>query len=243
MIPVVEIFPSVQGEGIQIGIPMIFVRTYGCNLRCQNCDTLYSWAPLQPYHAFTPSELVNRINTTSLGQVRGISPSSAHWINFTGGEPFIHELGKTIEMLQDYKWKVTCETNGTIWPGYLEKFDLVTISPKLPSMRPILAINPEIVQHLLRWSKKSQLKFVVTTQSDLDEIHTFLQTLELKCPLVFQPNGMIEVATENTAMWREIYLTRLVSLWHAIQEPRWANYDVRVIPQLHTLLFGHRKGI
>ncbi|MCM8763078.1 MAG: 7-carboxy-7-deazaguanine synthase QueE, partial [Candidatus Omnitrophica bacterium] len=72
---IAEIFKSIQGEGIYQGREQVFVRFYGCNLKCQFCDT-----PLTHYEELRPEELLNRINIFGVDY---------HSLSLTGGEPLL----------------------------------------------------------------------------------------------------------------------------------------------------------
>ena len=89
---ITEIFPSVQGEGIQIGTPVIFVRTAGCNLQCVHCDTRYSW---HGGTEMTAQEIVCKISAFEGNK------TSAQWVCITGGEPMIQQdLGQEIHAIK-----------------------------------------------------------------------------------------------------------------------------------------------
>lgn len=103
----VEVFQTVEGEGMKAGFPTTFVRVFNCNLRCKWCDTPYSYAPAKPEYLATIPEIV--------AQVREYANRS---ICFTGGEPLIHGE-KSLQLLQalteiEYVEDVHIETNGAI---------------------------------------------------------------------------------------------------------------------------------
>src|SRR5258706_8851752 len=112
---IAEIFYSIQGEGILTGVPSVFVRTSGCNLRCQWCDTPYtSWNP--EGREMTQDEI--------LAEVRAHQPSH---VVVTGGEPMI--APGIVELTQQLGTHVTIETAGTVYKPVT--CDLMSISPKL----------------------------------------------------------------------------------------------------------------
>src|SRR4051812_4133949 len=103
---IAEIFHSIQGEGSLTGVPSVFVRTSGCNLRCSWCDTPYaSW---HPEGEDLPVEAV-------LGRAQAFG--ARHYV-LTGGEPMIargiHELAAGLRAAGGH---VTIETAGTVAPG------------------------------------------------------------------------------------------------------------------------------
>ena len=112
--PVVEVFASVQGEGILQGTPMTFVRFGGCNLRCSFCDTRRAWTGGK---TMSLPALLRRIER--LGQ---------RCVCLTGGEPFLQDLKPLIMALSKAGHWVTAETNGTRWQDV--PLDWLTVSPK-----------------------------------------------------------------------------------------------------------------
>lgn len=119
-----EIFLSFQGEGPYAGSSQLFVRFYGCNLKCAFCDT-----PLESYKSFTKESLFG--NVLDMGD-------GYNEIALTGGEPLLHAdfLAGFLELFKGYKkQKVYLETNGTL-PGELQKVinlvDIVAMDFKLP---------------------------------------------------------------------------------------------------------------
>ena len=98
-----EIFYSIQGEGARTGVPSVFVRTSGCNLRCRWCDTPYaSWKP--EGQSYTVQEAFDAVSR---------QPQARHVV-FTGGEPMlVKELISLSEMLSTAGWHITIETAGT----------------------------------------------------------------------------------------------------------------------------------
>ena len=119
-----EIFHSIQGEGILAGTPSVFVRTSGCNLRCNWCDTPYaSWDP-------QGEELsLDRIVTEVLAL------ESRHCV-VTGGEPMIASgITDLAARLATEGRHLTIETAGTIAPDGIF-CDLASLSPKLSNSKP-----------------------------------------------------------------------------------------------------------
>jgi 7-carboxy-7-deazaguanine synthase len=118
--PVVEMFASVQGEGLWVGEPMAFVRLAGCNLSCEFCDTDHSLRFL--LHV---SDIVAGLSTMA-------RKSELHRVCVTGGEPTIHDLRPLLSELKALGWRVHLETNGTRGLDINELPDWVTVSPKMP---------------------------------------------------------------------------------------------------------------
>lgn len=116
---ITEIFYSVQGEGPSIGIPSIFIRLSGCNLKCPFCDTKYS--------------LTGGLEYTIPELLKEIQKYPCHRVVITGGEPLLQreEVIKLIKSLPVFYY-IEIETNGTISPGpiLLQYVDQWNISPK-----------------------------------------------------------------------------------------------------------------
>jgi 7-carboxy-7-deazaguanine synthase len=107
-LPMVEIFETVEGEGMRAGFPTVFVRLFGCNLRCVWCDTKYSYPPAEAEFTMTVGEIANQVEERY----------RAEHICLTGGEPLLYgsrsaELLKALCAIGRIK-DVHVETNGAI---------------------------------------------------------------------------------------------------------------------------------
>jgi 7-carboxy-7-deazaguanine synthase len=171
-LPINELFYSIQGEGKLAGVPSVFVRTSGCNLRCWFCDSYHtSWARTHAW--MSVDDIVDEVQSYDQGNDGVV----------TGGEPMIHdEIEPLVERLADAGYHITVETNGTVDRDI--PVDLASISPKLASSTPTpdqdpkgdgewaerhdeLRIDIEALAALVARSE-SQLKFVVTDDADRD---------------------------------------------------------------------------
>ncbi|ELY52141.1 7-carboxy-7-deazaguanine synthase QueE [Natronococcus jeotgali] len=180
-LPINELFYSLQGEGTLAGVPSVFVRTSGCNLRCWFCDSYHtSW---EPTHARMSLEEI-------LAEVD--SHAEADHVVLTGGEPLLHEGSvDLLEALEARGYHTTVETNGTIHRE--APIDLASISPKLESSTPTSERDPngegewaerhendridlEALSALVE-EYDFQLKFVVTDEGDMPEIRELLADL------------------------------------------------------------------
>ena len=127
-LPIMELFgPTIQGEGIMTGTVTHFLRTGGCGLRCVWCDSM---------HAVDPKQIrANRTMMTTAEILDAIKAlPSAPYITFTGGDPCMHKrLGEIITTLNMRGMQVAIETQGEMFPEWLQACDVVTFSPKGPS--------------------------------------------------------------------------------------------------------------
>ena len=226
---IAEIFHSIQGEGLLTGVPSIFIRTSGCNLRCDWCDTPYaSWKPEGPEMSI--EEILKKI-----------SGWDCNHIVLTGGEPMIaSDLPELAEALKNQGKHITIETAGTIPPNGIP-CDLASISPKLSNSTPPASRDPAWAQKheatrlqpevISEWIRKYpfQLKFVVSSENDLAEIKDLLSRLP-PVPLhqiLLMPEGTdVKILTARTPWLVEIC----------------KREGFRFCPRLHIDLFGHKRG-
>ncbi len=226
-----EIFYSVQGEGELTGVPSVFVRTSGCNLRCAWCDTPYaSWNP--EGEAMTVDEIVERVQ----------EHPAAHVV-LTGGEPMAaKEMRGLAARLRALGKHITIETAGTLPPDGIA-CDLASISPKLANSTPAPGtiadawiarhearrFQPEVIRE---WIGKYpfQLKFVVEQPDDLTEIRAVLAAVGGTIPpwkILLMPQGT-DMAT--------------LRIGEAVALDACKAEGYRFCHRLHIHLFGHTKG-
>jgi 7-carboxy-7-deazaguanine synthase len=164
---IVEIFPSLQGEGLRQGEPTIFVRLAGCNLKCSFCDTKYAW---RGGSDFSLSEISAKIE-----KFRRRFP--VHWVSLTGGEPFIQDLRPLTRLLKKQKLKIQVETNGTLY--YPLSADWFTVSPKPKSY----SFKPEFR------SLANEVKLVVSKELTGKIIKNMRATFPSDIPILLQPQS------------------------------------------------------
>jgi 7-carboxy-7-deazaguanine synthase len=225
-----EIFgPTVQGEGLNLGLPAVFVRLAGCPLSCAWCDTPYSWDWTRydraaESKAMTPQEVWKQI----LGMVAHTGVST---LVVTGGEPAAQSVGlqPLVESAKAAGWWVEMETSGSLRPGpLLGLLDLLTVSPKLSSSqvrRELRRLSPEVLADLAQ-APNIVWKFVIDSEADLDEVDE-LVALHSLSPVFLMAQGATRVASLERTRWL---------LPHAIAR------GYRVAPRLHTLLWDDERG-
>lgn len=223
-----EIFYSLQGEGRLIGLPSVFIRTSGCNLRCVWCDTPYtSWQPEgRPY----PIEKI----------IREVEKYPARHVVITGGEPLLApELAELAAKLKAAGRHITIETAATIYRAV--PCDLFSLSPKLANSTPwkraagkfaprheALRLNFSVIQSYVD-NYDYQLKFVVAQRADFDEIERILAALKKvdRSRVLIMPEGTTRRALTAKAKW-------LVELCK--------QNGYGFTPRLHIELFGNRRA-
>jgi 7-carboxy-7-deazaguanine synthase len=223
-----EIFFSVQGEGTLTGVPSVFVRTSGCNLRCTWCDTPYtSWNP----------EGSNQSIEAICGQVRSYG---AKHVVLTGGEPMISpQVEALTSAFRAAGLHITIETAGTVFVPVA--CDLMSISPKLSNSAPLLrdggrwAANhnrlryqPDVLSRLMK-EYPHQVKYVLCSPGDLLEIEAMQQALQIEPEhIILMPEGTNRDVIRERALW-------------IVEVCKQKGY--RFSPRLHVDLWGDLRGV
>ncbi|HEY1629299.1 MAG TPA: 7-carboxy-7-deazaguanine synthase QueE [Tepidisphaeraceae bacterium] len=223
---IAEIFHSIQGEGKLMGVPSVFVRASGCNLRCTWCDT--------PYASWNPQGEEMPIAAI----VAKISEFACKHVVLTGGEPMIMpDIAQLCERLKSRDHHITIETAATLHTPI--KLDLASLSPKLANSTPINTpfaaaherqrLNIAVIQQFIDHSPDFQLKFVVANESDLNEIHAILEKLHDWQPsdVLLMPEGTDAATLDSRAVWIADLCKRT---------------GFRYCSRLHIALFGNRPG-
>ena len=197
-----EIFYSIQGEGRLIGVPSVFIRTSGCNLRCRWCDTPYtSWAP----------EGKNRTVKSILAE---IAQYPSRHVVITGGEPLLApDLAELASQLKQRGAHITIETAATIFKPLAG--DLISLSPKLANSTPWQRsrgkfaamhdkrrLNYEVMQKYID-GYDYQLKFVVERKKDLDEVRAVIGQLRNvdSAKVMLMAQGIYQEELVRKAQW------------------------------------------
>lgn len=154
---VVEIFKSIDGEGIRVGYPVTFIRLAGCNLRCNYCDTKYSYED-EKFTEMTPQEIYNQVYKLE-----------GKRITLTGGEPLIHKDVKVlVDLLIQKGYEVNIETNGSVdITLFLDKHTIITMDYKCASSD---MEDKMLLDNISKLRKQDVLKFVVSDDNDLDTV-------------------------------------------------------------------------
>lgn len=227
-------FYTIQGEGQFSGVPSLFIRFTGCNLRCWWCDTPYtSWKPES-----RPIDLADVLDD--------YDECEALHVVITGGEPMLYpdKLKALIDGLRKLRpaTVVTIETNGTIFDLQVTP-DLWSISPKLDSSFP----KPEDARefslhaansthaHLYQFTQtqaigaKVQFKFVVTSKVDVEAVASIASTYRLPDSMIWlMPEGITRDAVLDKAGW-------------IAEECKARGWNMTL--RNHTLIWGNKRGV
>lgn len=225
---IAEVFFSVQGEGLLVGVPSAFVRTTGCPLRCHWCDSPYtSWQP--EGETLGVEEILDRLRAYPTRHVV-----------VTGGEPLAAAgIDGLCQALRDGGFHITIETAGIVFKPIA--CDLVSLSPKLANSTPHdrdggrfalmhdeKRLQPDVLRQFLD-GYDCQLKFVIDRPDDVDEVIGLVGQLPKVPPdhVLLMPQGVTREELAARAGW-------LVEVCK--------RHGFRYCPRLHIELYGHRRG-
>ena len=225
-----EIFYSIQGEGTLTGVPSVFVRTSGCNLRCNWCDTPYaSWNPEGEQRSV--AQIVSEIQA-----------HPAQHVVLTGGEPMIaRDIAELAAEIKKLGHHITIETAATVAPNGIA-CDLASLSPKLLNSAPDARLGatwrrkhestrwqPDVVKAWID-AYPYQFKFVISQPADVDELEGMLASLKRDIPrdrVLLMPEGITIEAIRGRAGWLgELCKAR----------------GYRYAHRLHIELYGNKRG-
>lgn len=199
-----EIYSSIQGEGLLTGTPSTFVRTSGCNLRCDFCDTPFaSWNP----------EGASQSIAEILRQIEELDPRH---VVLTGGEPMIApDVVELCKEIRKARYHLTIETAGTVFKRV--GCDLMSISPKMSNSTPTVAragnwsarherdrLRPHIVNQLVEQAGSNyQIKFVIDTLDDAFEALEYIEELNAmdRSRVLFMPQGITVAEIDSVSLW------------------------------------------
>jgi len=248
--PLLEIFSSVQGEGLLLGERQVFLRFVGCNLDCAYCDTpaARSEPPTCRMERSPGSqdfeEVANPLSVSGVTDaVRRLvkpQPGLHHSVALTGGEPLLHPdfLLQLLPTLGDFGLKAYLETNGTLAEELvrvLPHLDVVCADIKLPSatqQAPIWGMHERFLLALVSMEDPARLDFakcVVTADAESEEIETaarLILGIDPEMPLVIQPVTPIREGVSAPPPQHILHL-QAVAKRHLCH--------VRVIPQMHRV--------
>ena len=205
-----EIFYSIQGEGILIGIPTIFIRTTGCNLRCNWCDTKYAY---DEGEEMTIEDIITKVKEYPVSNVC-----------LTGGEPLLQkETPALIQRLSDEGYFICLETNGSKSVQELPCLDslLISMDVKCPSSGMQDKIDMSNIELL---GPNDQLKFIIENKEDYEYAKRVIEEQKPNCSIIMTQVGGTELS--ELAEW-------------VLKD----GLNVMVLPQLHKLIWGEKRGV
>ena len=209
-----EIFYSIQGEGVQVGFPTVFLRLFACDLRCTWCDSMYAVKG----HDFRDMDFDD--------VVQAVAKFNSKRLCITGGEPLIQkdDVEKITNHFLDKGYSIVLETSGHKKPPEIFSNEncIVSMDCKCPSSNMQDRMDFQLFEQL---NSKDQLKFVVADEQDFDYALGILGKYKIKSSIIFQT-----VYSENNS-------------WLADAVLKTGLNNVRVIPQIHKVFWGEKRGV
>ncbi len=238
LIRISEIFgPTIQGEGVLIGQPTVFVRTGGCDYRCSWCDSLHAvesrfradWKPMSVEAIWA--------------DVRALSSGRPLTVSLSGGNPAIQPLGDLIAHGHGLGYRFALETQGSIAKPWFADLDVLVLSPKPPSsgMKTDFAALADCLA-MAGEKPRIVLKFVIFDEAD----YAFagrVASLHPGLPVYLQPGNHTPPPPEadDAVIDLDGIMERMHWLVDRVIADGW--FSATVLPQLHVLLWGNRRGV
>ncbi|MDX3929301.1 MAG: 7-carboxy-7-deazaguanine synthase QueE [Shinella sp.] len=237
-IRVSEIFgPTIQGEGVLIGLPTVFVRTGGCDYRCSWCDSLHAVESRyrDMWRAMSVEEVWREVTRLSGGKPLTVSLS--------GGNPAIQPLAGLIDRGHGEGYRFALETQGSVARDWFCELDVLVLSPKPPSSGTETDWNAfDDCLRTAGGSPLTVLKIVVFDEAD----YAYAKAAAARhpdLPLYLQPGNHTPPPPDAEDAFVDIdgVMGRMHWLVDKVVADRW--FEARVLPQLHVLLWGNRRGV
>jgi len=231
---IAEIFgPTIQGEGALIGEPTVFVRTGGCDYRCAWCDSLHAVdsAFRHTWAAMTTDAVWAEITRLSKGKPLTVSLS--------GGNPAIQDFAPLIARGHTEGYRFACETQGSISRPWFADLDTLVLSPKPPSSGE--TVDWDAFDACLVAAKGAGhivMKIVIFDDRDYDWAQMAADRYPT-LPLYLQP-GNLEVDPAVPVDLQDLS-DKLLWLVEKVMADCW--FAPKVLPQLHVLLWGNKRGV
>lgn len=222
-----EIFKSIQGEGTLQGVPTIFIRLAGCNLKvaCKYCDTMY---------AFSSAQGTEMLVGDLVAEVEKLPTKKGQWICITGGEPLAQkeELFSLVRTLKSRDYLIEIETNGTLdKPFWWPLVDSWNVDIKCPSSG--------ILGRIDAWTYLrdcDQIKFVVGTEEDLVFVYSLLKYVAFS-------DATIEVSPVIPTKGYNLDLVDFNRKWLQRVAEFSVDHNLRYSLQIHKVIWGTKKGV
>jgi 7-carboxy-7-deazaguanine synthase len=238
-IPVMEIFgPTIQGEGMVIGQKTMFVRTAGCDYSCSWCDSSFTWDG-------TGREQIRLMEAEEIWEeLKEVGGGGFSFVTISGGNPaLLKNLDELIALLKKEDIKLCLETQGSRWQDWFNSIDELTISPKPPSsgMNTDFDILDDIFTRLSEgFTHRVSLKVVIFNDTDFEYSKKVMQRYP-GIPFYLQAGNENLSAADND----EFLADQLAKYSWLIEKAMLDDEmkEVRVLPQLHTFVWGNKRGV
>lgn len=239
-IPVIEIFgPTIQGEGAVIGQKTMFIRTAGCDYSCSWCDSAFTWNG-------SAKDEIKQMDAAEIWQeLKRLGGNSFSFVTISGGNPaLLKNLDSLILLLKQNRMKIGLETQGSKWQDWFYSIDEVTLSPKPPSsgMTTDFSVLDYITDNLISRNQGQHISLKVVVFNDED--YRYAKNIHQRYPAIpfFLQVGNSDSKTDNQQSLVSVLLQKYEKLIDKVMLDPELN-DVKVLPQLHTYLWGNKRGV
>jgi len=233
-IPVMEVFgPTIQGEGMVLGQKTMFVRTAGCDYSCSWCDSSFTWDGSGRSTMQQPADIVE--------ELQRLGGDAFSHVTISGGNPALHKgLGEFVDLCHEQGWKVAVETQASFWQDWLLKIDDITLSPKPPSSNMITDFDKLDTFMVNLADSNASIKVVIFDEADFQ----YAEEIHLRYPAFpfFLQTGNDDTTTTND----QLLVTNLLERYEWLIDKAMLSTvmnDAKVLPQLHTLVWGNKRGV
>jgi 7-carboxy-7-deazaguanine synthase len=235
-----EIFgPTIQGEGMVIGQKTMFVRTAGCDYSCSWCDSAFTWDG-------TGKEMIKQMEAEEIwNELKALGGEGFSFVTISGGNPaLLKNLSFLIDLLKSNNIKVGLETQGSKWQDWFLQIDELTLSPKPPSSGMVTDFEAldMIINKLTegQTTQNTSLKVVVFH----DEDYNYAKKVHHRYPHI---PFFLQVGNDDNKTRDNLKLvSQLLQKYEWLIDKTMLDHefkDVKVLPQLHTYIWGNKRGV
>ena len=232
---IAEIFgPTIQGEGAVIGVPTVFVRAGGCDYRCSWCDSLHA-VDSAYRHEWTPMRAEE-----IMGEVARLSGDTPITVSLSGGNPAIQDFAPLIALGKAAGYGFVMETQGSVARDWFGELDTLILSPKPPSSGEV--VDWEIFAECVKTTTRKVLKIVIFDEVDYAWAREVADRFS-DLPLYLQPGNHTPPPpdAEDAEIDMDGIMSRYEWLIDKTLGERW--YAPTILPQLHVLVWGNKRGV
>ncbi|MDF2904576.1 MAG: radical protein [Bacillus sp. (in: firmicutes)] len=239
-LPIMEIFgPTIQGEGMVIGQKTMFVRTAGCDYSCSWCDSSFTWDG-------TGKEMIKQMEAEEIWtELKSLGGDGFSFVTISGGNPaLLKNLSELISLLKEKNIAIGLETQGSKWQDWFYEIDELTISPKPPSSNMVtdLDVLDSIIKKLKTADSSHHFSLKVVIFDDRD--YEYAKKIHLRYPKVpfFFQVGNNDITTDDNHQLVDQLLEKYEWLINKVMLDDELR-SVKVLPQLHTFIWGNKRGV
>ena len=234
---IAEIFgPTIQGEGAVIGVSTVFVRAGGCDYRCSWCDSMHAvdnkfrheWAAMSPEQIWA--------------EVEKLSGNVPLTVSLSGGNPAIQDFSDLIAIGKSQGYRFVMETQGSVARDWFAELETLILSPKPPSAGETVDWSAFDQCLAMAGAAPAVLKIIIFDETDYLWAKNVASNYP-RLPLYLQPGNHTPPPPE--ADDAEIDMDGIMDRYRWLIDrtiaDRW--YAPRILPQLHVLLWGNKRGV